>query len=416
VRRLGITLLAGVTLLAACGSSSSDDGAASSTTALAGEQSTTSSAGAGATTTTAAPSALDGLTVTLTEIAELESPTSMAVRAGDDALYVTEQGGVVQVLRPVQGTDPLEYRVDRSPLVDISDDVKSGGEQGLLGIAFSSDGRQVYLAFTRSEDEQQEVDELTMEGNDVDLRSRRTLLVVEDFAGNHNGGDLELGPDGYLYYSMGDGGGGGDPTETGQDPSDLLGDLLRFDPQSTSGDREYAIPSDNPFADGGGAPEVWTYGLRNPWRFSFDRETGDLWIADVGQGDFEEIDFLPVSEGAGRGQNLGWSEREGLHAYNGGDEPEGAIDPIAEYDHSGGGCAITGGYVYRGSRIPRLQGAYVWADYCIGAVQALLQEDGALSTQATLGARADSVSSFGEDADGELYLLSLSGSVYRLDP
>src|SRR5262249_34641280 len=210
--------------------------------------------------------------------------------------------------------------VDDQRVLDVTRDVTAGGEQGLLGLAFSPDGRTMYFAFTNKAQDQQ-LDEIAFDGERADPSHRRTLLTIPDFAPNHNGGDVLIGPDGFLYWSMGDGGGTGDPHRSGQNPKDLLGDILRIGPahQGTNG-RPYAIPADNPFSDGAnGAPEVWQYGLRNPWRLSFDRTTHDIWIADVGQNQIEEVDFLPA--GTRAGQNFGWSDVEGTHPYRAAQPP-----------------------------------------------------------------------------------------------
>jgi glucose/arabinose dehydrogenase len=255
-----------------------------------------------------------------------------------------------------------------------------------------------------------------MNGDTADASSRRRLHDVPDFAANHNGGAVAVGPDGFVYYAMGDGGGGGDPQGTGQDPNDLLGSLLRIDPEAGSADgAPYAIPDGNPFKNGGGAPEVWAFGLRNPWRFSFDRATGDLWIGDVGQNAYEEIDLLPRTSGGGRGANLGWSEMEGLEPFDGGSEPADHVAPIFTYGRDGGGCTVIGGYVYRGASIPALQGAYVYGDYCLGELRGLLAENGAVSDERGLGQVVSGLVGFGEDTSGELYAVSLGGSVYRLE-
>ena len=284
-----------------------------------------------------------------------------------------------------------------APVLDITDRVTCCGEQGLLGIAFSSDGRQLYLAFTRSEDEQQEVDELTMDGDDVDLDSRRTLLVVEDFAGNHNGGDLELGPDGYLYYSMGDGGGGGDPENRAQDLSSRLGKLLRLDVDQSSTDWE-----------------MIAYGLRNPWRFSFDRMTGDLWIGDVGQDSVEEIDFVGLPE-IDVVHNFGWDVFEGSEPFENKVPAPGAnlVDPVVEYSHDLG-CSVTGGYVYRGKKLRRQAwGRYFFGDYCSGRIWSVARWNREY-TRRGHPFQVPGLTSFAEDEDGELYLLSSDGTVHRL--
>ena len=248
----------------------------------------------------------------------------------------------------------------------------------------------------------------------VDTESRRHVLDQDQPYDNHNGGNIVFGPDGYLYLGLGDGGAGGDPERRGQDTSTILGKLLRIDPSTPSSDLGYSIPADNPFIDVDGArPEMWSIGLRNPWRFSFDRETGDLWIGDVGQGQIEEVDLAPAADGSGRGVDFGWSAYEGSQRYND-DQPDGDFQlPLTEYDHGGGACSVTGGYVYRGTAIPALVGAYLYGDYCQGDVWALQRLDDGTLHQVTLGTVA-SLSSFGQDAAGELYAMSLSGTVYRL--
>ena len=407
---------------AACTAVKNDD--AGTTTVPSPDASATTGLPAATTTTTAPPGNLAAVEVELQEIAEVESPTAMAVRNGDASLYVTEQVGRVRriTVETRRGSDgrprPPTFAVEPTPVLDIRDDVTDGGERGLLGLAFSTDGNRLYIAYTGN-DERQHLDEYEIGADTVDTRSRREILVIDDFAPNHNGGNVAFGPDGFLYWSMGDGGGGGDPQDTGQDPGDLLGSLLRIDPDvapEDRGDIGYDIPVGNPFADGGGAPEVWTYGLRNPWRFSFDRATGDLWIADVGQDEFEEIDFLPSDNGAnaGRGANLGWSALEGDQLFNADAEPEGTVTPLFTYDHGSGRCSITGGYVYRGAAIPDLTGAYLFADVCSGPIRALVQRDGEVVLERDLGIQADQVSSFGQDTAGELYVLSLTGTIFKV--
>jgi glucose/arabinose dehydrogenase len=316
----------------------------------------------------------------------------------------------------VRNSGAATYRLERSSLLDITGDVLTDGERGLLGIAFSSDGRKLYFAYTGT-DGNQHLDEITMEGDDVDDDSRRRLMDVPDFAANHNGGDVAIGPDGFLYFAMGDGGGGGDPQNTGQNPTDLLGSILRIDPAaSVAGGPPYAIPDSNPFRNGGGAAEVWAFGLRNPWRISFDKLTGDLWIADVGQDRFEEINILPRATGGGRGANLGWSAMEGTEPFDGADPPPGHVPPILTYGRDGGGCSVTGGYVYRGAAIPALAGAYVYSDYCLGELRGLLLENGAVADDRGLGQTVPSVVAFGQDNAGELYVVSIDGPVYLLTP
>jgi hypothetical protein len=219
---------------------------------------------------------------------------------------------------------------------------------------------------------------------------------------------------------LGDGGAGGDPSGTGQRNDDLLGSILRIDPLGTAGGEGYAIPDDNPFVDGGGSPEIWVYGVRNPWRFTFDRDTGDLWIGDVGQESIEEITYLPADgdEPAGRGANLGWAEMEGSAVF-GDAEPDGHVPPVHEYASNDGNCSVTGGYVYRGEAIEGLDGAYHYGDFCAGELLSLrVDDEGALVDQRSLEVSlgSNTLSSFGEDLDGELYVLSLGeGKVYKLE-
>ncbi len=392
--------------LAACGGD--DDDTAPTTAAPTTGVSTTAPSTAPPTPATS----LANVSIALTEIAAVDTPTAMAVRGGDPSLYIAEQAGRVRRIRVTEDSnDRKRYALERTPVLDIVEDVTSGGEQGLLGITFSPDGRRLYVAYTADGGDEQQVDEFAMEGDRVDTGSRRPVFEIPDFAPNHNGGNILFGPDGFLYYGMGDGGGGGDPEETGQDPSDLLGALLRVDPE---GGEPYGIPGGNPFADGsGGAPEVFAYGLRNPWRFSFDRETGDLWIGDVGQNELEEIDFLP--SGVAAGANLGWNLFEGTRPFESDEPPEGHVGPLLEYPTSDG-CAVIGGYVYRGDAVPGLAGTYLYSDACNGVVRGLIQSGGAVTETKDFGVAVENPSSFGEDGDGELFLLSLAGPIYRIDP
>lgn len=329
----------------------------------------------------------------------------MAVRAGDPALYVAEKTGTVVAIRG--------GIVDPAPVLDLTDQISLGGEQGLLGLAFAPSGRYLYVNYTDTNGDTH-VTGYTMRGERADPATRRDVLFVEQPYANHNGGNLAFGPDGYLYIGLGDGGSGGDPQGNGQSLSTLLGKMLRIDPRP-SGERPYGIPPDNPFVDRPDVrPEIWAYGLRNPWRYSFDRETGDLWIGDVGQSAWEEVDFQP--SGSPGGENYGWNRMEGDHAYDGADPPAEAVRPLFEYSHDGGGCTVAGGYVYRGESIPDLVGAYLFADFCIGALEAIRMHDGRMIDHLVLGPVVPNVSSFGEDARGELYAMSLGGGVYRLAP
>lgn len=343
-------------------------------------------------------------------MADPDHGTAVAVRAGDDALYVTEQVGVVRAVR--------DGRLQDTPVLDLRDTVGSGGERGLLGLTFSRDGLKLFVDYTNRNGDTR-VDEYTMRADrTADVASRRELLAIAQPQANHNGGNVVIGPDNMLWIGMGDGGAGGDQGAghanggNGQSLTGLLGKLLRIDP-TPSGGRQYSIPPDNPFAAAGGRAEIWAYGLRNPWRFSFDAVTGDLWIGDVGQGAWEEVDFM--QKGRGAGANYGWNVFEGSHRFRSGDIAD-AVMPITEHSHDTGGTAITGGYVYRGSAIPNLLGAYVYSDSGDGKLRAITQRGGVVDKQRELGVNGGAVVAFGQDANGELYVLSQTEGLMRIDP
>lgn len=320
------------------------------------------------------------VTLTLTEVTRLVEPTAFAVRAGTPGFYVAEKGGLVVHISP--GSP------DAEAVLDISDEVSTGSEQGLLGLAFSPDGARMYLSYTNLDGDTR-VDERA-----VDSGEKRSVFGIDQPYPNHNGGNIVFGPDRLLWLGLGDGGSGGDPEGRAQDPNELLGKIIRFDP---------ADPR----------PEVYALGLRNPWRFTFDRANGDLWIGDVGQHAWEEIDHLPAS--APPGADFGWNLLEGTHPFAA-DEAPGAIAPVFEYGHDEG-QSVVGGYVYRGSKIPDLGGVYIFADTYAAELRLLRLGEGSVEQHATgIDVPGGIVSSFGEDADGELYVLSLDGGVYRLDP
>jgi glucose/arabinose dehydrogenase len=368
---------------------------------------------------TSDPVPLDEIDISLTPIAEVDSPVAMAAHPVSGNLYVAEQGGNVRQVVVDRSEGAITYRLTPEPALDLGDDTRARGEQGLLGIAFSPDGDRMYVDYTDAESATV-VAEYTMTGDRPDPSTERLVLRVPQPFANHNGGQLTFGPDGFLYIGLGDGGAAGDPQGRAQNPDELLGKILRIDPLTSTATDPYAIPAGNPFQTGGGAPEIWMLGLRNPWRFSFDRATGDLWIGDVGQNTTEEITWLPASaEGAGRGANLGWDLREGSKAFEeNGPVPEGLVDPIFEYANGGDNCAVTGGYVYRGDAIPALDGVYLFGDYCAGHVRALVARDGVLIEEADLGVSVatNSLASFGEDGTGEMYVLSTEGTVYKIEP
>jgi glucose/arabinose dehydrogenase len=336
----------------------------------------------------------------------------------NDALYVTAASGQPGRLYVVQQSGRiriLERGRVRGTFLDISGLVTAGGEQGLLGLAFhpgyARNGR-FFVYYTARNGDQRVVEYRRATANRADPRSARGLMTMDDPFSNHNGGHLAFGPDGFLYIGTGDGGSGGDPEENGQDTGSLLGKILRIDVNSRSGGRAYGIPAGNPYRSGGGRPEIYAYGLRNPWRYSFDRERGDLWIGDVGQGAIEEIDFRAKDTGAGA--NFGWNAFEGRSSFGGTLRGGPHVPPVAQYSHSAG-CSVTGGYVYRGTRVPALRGRYVYADYCSGrlwTMRAGPNPGGVREDTGRLGVRLGNVTSFGEGSAGELYVIA-NGSLYR---
>lgn len=346
----------------------------------------------------------------------------VTVRSGlDDALYVTAAPGQPGRLYVVQQSGRIRIldhgRLRATPFLDVSGSITAGGEQGLLGLAFhpdyASNGR-FYVDYTNTSGDTRVVEYTRASANRADPGSARTLLGIDQPFPNHNGGDVAFGPDGMLYIATGDGGSGGDPLGNGQNTGSLLGKLLRIDVDGRSRGLEYGIPSDNPFASGGGRPEIYSYGLRNPWRFSFDRVRGDLWIGDVGQGDVEEVDYR--GKGRGRGANFGWNAFEGRRAFKGAGAVRGAkpVPPVAQYTHAVG-CSVTGGYVYRGAKVRGLLGRYVYADFCSGRVWSMRAgpRPGPVREETgRLGVKLSNVTSFGEGLGGELYLLA-NGTLYR---
>ncbi|MGW5865186.1 PQQ-dependent sugar dehydrogenase [Streptomyces sp. NPDC055239] len=339
--------------------------------------------------------------VALTKVTTAANPTAGTAGPGG-TLWIAERAGTVRTL----GSQGLS-----SPVLDISKETTTDGERGLLGIAFDKKFAHLYISFTNLEGTST-VDEFAVRKGKIRPETRRTVLTQTQPYSNHNGGDIKFGPDGYLYIALGDGGSGGDPHGNGQKLDTLLGKLLRIDP---SGGKPYAIPSDNPFVDDPNAKgEIWAYGLRNPWRFSFDAGTGDLLIGDVGQSAWEEIDWAPADSKGG--ENYGWSQMEGNHPFRGGTEPANHVPPVHEYDRTGLGCSVTGGYVYRGKTIPALKGQYVFSDYCDGTIRALQMKDGKVTGTSDLGVNGGEVISFVQGGKGELYVLDIGGSISRIDP
>ncbi len=341
----------------------------------------------------------------------LTQPVALT-HAGDTRLFITQQIGTIVIF---DGT-----AVRATPFLDIRSLVLSGGERGLLSVAFDPHYSQngFFFVYYTNKNGDNSIARYKVSAGDpnlADVSSGSILLTIPHptFA-NHNGGQLQFGPDGYLYIGTGDGGSAGDPGNNAQNIDQLLGKILRIDVDHGS---PYSVPASNPFfLRPGPRGEIWAYGLRNPWRFSFDRETGDLWIGDVGQDNYEEVDLqLATSIG---GENYGWRKMEGFHCYN---PATNCIDPsftmpVIEYSHTLGACSISGGYRYRGTQIPALRGAYLYGDYCNGTISSATQT-GAVWTPKTLFTTSISISSFGEDVAGELYVLDVAkGIVYKIVP
>lgn len=353
----------------------------------------------------------------LTEVVDgLSSPLAMT-QAGDGSgrLFVVEKTGAVRIVK--------DGRLLVTPFIDISRSVSDGGEQGLLGLAFhpsyETNGK-LYLSYTdlRGTSVIREYRVSSSNPDRVDGASGRTLLRVRQPYSNHNGGHMSFGPDGYLYVGLGDGGSAGDPGNRAQSLGTLLGKLLRIDVNRRTGSLPYGIPATNPYVGRRGLDQIWAYGLRNPWGFSFDRVTGNLWIGDVGQGAWEEVNRALAVRGrnAGRGLNFGWRVMEGAHCYrpSSGCIRTGKTLPLTEYGHSGGRCSITGGFVYRGTAYPDLVGAYLFGDYCSGEIWYVDRAAArGVAPRRALETRA-SITSFGEDEAGELYLTDGAGTLYRI--
>jgi glucose/arabinose dehydrogenase len=359
----------------------------------------------------ATESSAEQIDLTVVEVASGFGAPLLVTHAGDGSgrLFVAERDGLVFVVR--------NGRRRSRPFLDVSGKTLSGGEQGLLGLAFHPNyerNRRLYVNHTGRS------------GNTViasyrrdkrrpgrvNPKSRRVILRIKQPFANHNGGAIVFGFDGYLHIATGDGGSGGDPQGNGQRLDTLLGKILRIDVDRRSGDRRYSIPPDNPFRGTGGRDEIWAYGLRNPWRFSVDEAAGEIWIADVGQGSVEEVNRQPAGA---PGINYGWNVMEGAACYPPGSscDPAGLIMPIATYGHDLG-CSVTGGHVYRGDDFPNMAGLYFFGDFCSGRIWSL-QADGPPSQEPVeLLDTNHSISSFGESEEGELFMTDLSGTLYRL--
>ena len=346
------------------------------------------------------------VSLTLDQVATgLTGPVYVTSPPGDSRLFIVEQPGRIRI---VQNGQLLP-----TPFLDIISRVGSGGERGMLSLAFHpqySTNGFLYVYFTATNGEIR-IERFTATGNTANPATSKLILSVPHPRGNHNGGLALFGPDGMLYLGLGDGGGGGDPDLNGQNENTLLGALLRID--VNSGD-PYGIPAGNPFIGRNDArPEVWATGLRNPWRFAFDAQGGNLYIADVGQGELEEVNVVGATRA---GVNYGWNIMEGTSCYNASTcNKQGLELPVLEYRHLGNACSVTGGFVYRGTAIPEIAGHYFYGDYCAGFVKSFKFQNGSATEERTWEfGNIGNVLSFGQDSAGELYITSGNGTVYRI--
>ena len=347
--------------------------------------------------------------LTLEEIVTGLNAPVFLTHAGDSRLFIVEQGGRIRIVENGQllGT----------PFLDISNIVLHQGEQGLLSMAFhpnySTNG--FFYVYHTDQGGDSRVARYSGSGNTADANSGLTIMTVGQPFTNHNGGQLAFGADGMLYVALGDGGSGGDPLGHGQNTATLLGSILRIDVDNPDTGLNYGIPSDNPFFGSGTARgEIWVYGLRNPWRFAFDDTDGRLYVADVGQSDFEEVTVVNAADG---GLNFGWNVMEGVSCFNATTcDQSGLVLPVLQYNNTGfgGNCSITGGYVYRGSELSSLQGHYFYSDFCGGFLRSFRFNNGEPTEGQDWGLDAGSVTSFGQDTAGELYMVNADGAVLKI--
>jgi glucose/arabinose dehydrogenase len=337
----------------------------------------------------------------------LDNPVYVTNSGSGSDLYVVEKTGKVKILENAT-------TLRTAPFLDLAGGLDANGERGLLSIAFHpkyATNNLVYAYYT-AQNGDLTISRFTVNPATKVASSKLDMLVVAHPRGNHNGGQLQFGPDGFLYIGTGDGGGGGDPDKNGSNKQTLLGKMLRIDVDKNDPGLPYGIPDGNPFKTSGGAKEVWAYGLRNPWRFSFDRSTGDLWIGDVGQGKFEEVNV--TTKGSSAPRNYGWNTTEGKSCYEATTCDKSGIDlPVLDYGRAAGDTSITGGYVYRGAASPKIAGKYMYADFSSGRIWSLIKSGDNVVNTLEIDT-ADNISSFGEGSDGELYVVALGGKVSRL--
>ncbi|MFV0257887.1 MAG: PQQ-dependent sugar dehydrogenase [Acidimicrobiales bacterium] len=367
--------------------------------------------------------------VAVVPVATVTQPTALTVAPNGADLWITERQGRIRLLQRDTTGGAERFTLVAEPVLDLSDEVGVDGEGGLLGLVPSQDGTELFVNYTdRDGTTVVAAHPVTGDATVGPAAEARTVLTIDQPYSNHNGGDLHIGPDRMLYISVGDGGSGGDPLGSGQDTGTLLGSLLRIDPTPSAG-AGYTVPADNPLVgEAGTRPEIWLYGVRNPWRFSFDPGTGDLWIGDVGQNRIEEIDRLPAGPdgtGAGAGDNLGWNRMEGNEPYDTSPGPpaSGYVGPILTYTHDGGACSVTGGEVVRDPALPGLDGVYLFADFCRAGLIGVEPRDGGEPAAAALTVADEpdvglnGIVAFGRGPDNELYTVAQGGAISRIvDP
>jgi glucose/arabinose dehydrogenase len=405
-RVLAPAAVAAAALVLGCGGSGDAGGASARATQTATAAPAETPAGTPAPASSAARRGMR-----LVRIGTFDAPLYVTAPPGDTKVqFVVEQGGRIMVVR--------NGRKLGTPFLDIRSQVTSGGEQGLLSMAFAPDYASsglFYVYFTGRDEDEHVVEYKRASADRADAGSARPVLTMADSESNHNGGLLLFGPDKLLYIGTGDGGGAGDQhgaRGNAQNLGSLLGKILRIDPRR-SGSQPYTVPKSNPFVGRGGARgEIYSYGLRNPWRFSFDRRTHDLSIGDVGQNEVEEIDFVR----SGRGKNFGWRPFEGRSRYTPGESAPGAVAPVIQRFHGKGNCSITGGVVVRDPNLLSLRGRYVFGDYCRGRIESARLSPGRARSVRATRLKVPALSSFGEDTRGRVYATSLDGPVYRLAP
>jgi glucose/arabinose dehydrogenase len=409
-RRLA-ALFAVLALLAGCSQNADPDPERSDPVPTIAPNSPDASAAAPVSPEPNQPAALNG-EPRVEQVGSFNRPTYVASPPGDPRIFVVEQDGRVVEIANGRAKTPA--------FIDIRDRVGCCGERGLFSIAFPPNYAETglaYLSYTNRQGDSR-IDEYRVDPANrdrLDPATRREILAIDQPFVNHNGGLIAFDPTGMLMAGYGDGGSGGDPNNRAQNLNDLLGKMLRIDPSKPSGNRAYGIPGDNPFVGRSGArPEIWAYGLRNPWRWSFDPNTRDFFVADVGQNSVEEVNFVTAARAAGA--NYGWRKYEGDEVFKEGDDIDESrlVRPILTYANSSGNCSVTGGGMYRG-RVAQLKGYYLFADYCGGVVRGFKVNNGrAVDAKVFDGLNASNLSSFGEDSQGEMYITSLGGDVYRI--